>query len=56
MLALVSDYLYYSLDAWGKQNPDSIVPQCDSVSSCLGEDFYSQKCCGAISIARANSD
>ena len=46
----VSDYLWYSLDAWGRTNSNSTLPQCGDTGDCLGQDFDVQKCCAAISM------
>ena len=46
----MSDYMYYSLDQWGRANAASPVPQCHSAVDCLGIDYASDKCCGGIAI------
>ena len=48
----VSDYLFYSLDTWGQENPASEQPQCNTDESCGGLGVQSRnKCCASISIS-----
>ena len=42
--------MWYSLDAWGRDNADSTYPQCGDAGDCLGQDFDVQKCCASISM------
>lgn len=35
----VSNYLWYSLDTWGRNNAGSPVAQCGTTGDCLGQDF-----------------
>ena len=55
IIAKLSDFLWFSLDAWGRLNVDSEQPQCNSVGDCFGgspNNFDSQKCCASISLQR----
>ena len=48
----VSNYLYYSLDTWGQENPASAQPQCNTDEACGGLGANSiNKCCASISIS-----
>ena len=47
----MSDYLWYSLDQWGRANPDTDTPQCSTAADCLGMDYSSEKCCAGISMS-----
>lgn len=47
----MSDYLYYSLDSWGRENSASLQPQCGEATDCFGAEYSSEKCCAAISMS-----
>ena len=51
----MSDYLYYSLDAWGRANPTSDEQQCISNVDCFGIDFSERKCCGSIALSEGSA-
>jgi hypothetical protein len=46
----MSDYLWYSLDQWGKDNSASEQPQCMTASDCFGSEYATEKCCASISM------
>jgi hypothetical protein len=46
----MSDYMWYSLDQWGRDNAGSDAPQCGSATDCMGLDYDSEKCCAGISM------
>jgi hypothetical protein len=50
VIQAMSDYLYFSLDTWGRANPTSEESQCVANTDCFGNDFSSQKCCASIAI------
>jgi len=52
----VSNYLWYGLDAWGRNNPASDQPQCTDTGDCFGQDFEIQKCCGAIALSEGSAN
>lgn len=47
----MSNYMWYSLDQWGRANSASDAPQCSSASDCLGLEYSSEKCCAGISMS-----
>lgn len=49
----MSDYMWYSLDQWGRENSGSDAPQCGSATDCLGADYTSEKCCAGIAMTSA---
>lgn len=36
IIRMVSDFLWFSLDAWGRNFPESEQPQCTTAGDCLG--------------------
>lgn len=44
----VSDYLYYGLDAWGKENRNSTNPQCSDNNAC--NKIGRNACCASINV------
>ena len=57
MIRKVSDFLWYSLDSWGREHPNDDQPQCESEGDCLGEEGETteQKCCASIRFREAST-
>ena len=50
----VSQYLYYSLDEWGKKNHDNPAPQCSYYFGlAAGCGYITDRCCAEIDIESA---
>ena len=47
-IRMVSDFLYYGLDAWGKANRNSTNPQCSDNDACAK--IGRNACCASINM------
>ena len=50
MIHKISDFIWYSLNAWGRDHASDDQTQCESYNDCLGEEDLSDdlKCCASI--------
>ena len=55
-IQLVSDYLFYQLDEWGRENSNSIEDQCVRKIDCFNEEIGFERCCAEIFLTLNNAD
>ena len=55
---MVSDFLWFSLDTWGRSYPDTDEPQCTMNGDCMGnmDETYADKCCASLRLSEEFTD